>query len=356
MLFGVETNVLTLAHLCFLEVLMVVLIAVHFKRFKIKTGLFFIYMMVFAILAINMTNLFAVTFSIRVLFSITAGLFLYVWNSSTSEQEMIQFLKAMLYTIGIAALFVYAINPLEGEARLSGLFDVHTTKYFFFTFIIVFTHQVLKYNRRTDYIALSFAFILVGLSLQRGLLLTTLVFLLLAFRGRVLGKIPWVVLVLLICFQIGLFDAVMNRLFYKPYDSEGSVGDLLSNINSSGRLEFWTYLWKNEEISFLGNGLGYSIEIGKKLFYGLNLVHNDFLWILIDAGILGLLGLSIIFIFMYKRVAVQQDKTLRKVYLALIISLPIVMFVDNVVFHLYVYFPLLFAYFNLQVKSLNNNE
>jgi hypothetical protein len=350
-LFGLENNVPTLAHLSFLTLFMVLLTGMRLSSIKVKTGLFVIYLLTFGILVLNMNTLFTFTFSVRILFAITAGWFLYVWNLNTGESELTNLLKKILYVVGITSIIIHVMNP-PPDGRLVSLFDVHTGKYFFFAIIIILTHQVLRYNRRSDYIALSFGFLMLSLSMQRGILATTIVFFVLTFREKLFKKLTWIALVIVIAYQLGVFDPLINRLFY-AIPASGSLRDMVANINSSGRLEFWSYLWENEEITFFGKGLGYSIELGKKQFPGLNLVHNDFLWILIDAGIAGLSIFLYILYYVYKRASRLESWTLQRVYVSLILSILFVMAVDNVLLHIYIYFPLLFAYFTLQSKRLS---
>ncbi len=353
-LFGLSNNILPLAYLSFLIVFMLLLLGSHFAHMKIKTGLLLIYILIFCILTFNLTQQFALTFSVRILFAITAGWFLFAWNSSANEVQFARMLKATLYVIGAISLVIFVIHPPE-DGRLTSLFDVHTSKYFFFVFVVIFTHRVLRNNRTGDYVALVFSFLLLTLSLQRGILMTAIAFLLLTFREKVFRKLTWVILAIIAAFAMGVFDPLINRLFYKGY-SGGSFRDMLSNINSSGRLEFWSYLWNNEKISFFGNGLGYAIDIGKERFVGLNLVHNDFLWILIDIGIFGFASLILIFFYLLRSVGRIEDKILKRVYFSLLLSILLVMFVDNFIIHIYVYFPLLFAYLKLQENYLINER
>lgn len=342
-IFGLSSNVLTLAYISLLLPMMVFLLWQRLWLTRIKKQLVIIYVLIFCIFFINISSLFAITFYLRILFAITAGWFLFLWNSSSSEAELMGFLRSTLYVIGVASFLVFLIHPPE-DGRLISLFDVHTSKYFFFAFVVVFTHQVLQHNKMSDYLALGFALILLSLSLQRGILLTTICFLLLTFREKTLRKLTWLVFLFIICFYVGLFDPLIKRLFFSA-PTFGDLNDIISKINTSGRLEFWTYLWKNESISFLGNGLGYSIDIGKNLFPGLNLVHNDFLWLLVDVGILGVITFMLSYFYMYKRVLKIKNIELKRVYLSLLLCLPIVMFVDNFIFHIYIYFPVLFGYF-----------
>ncbi len=323
--------------------MMVFLLWQRFWITKMKKQLVIIYILLLCVFLINITSFFAITFYLRILFAIAAGWFLFLWNKTSSESELISFLRGTLYAIGILSFLVFLVYPPE-DGRLISLFDVHTSKYFFFAFVVIFTHQVLKNNRILDYTALGFALILLSLSLQRGIMTTAIFFLLLTFREKFLRKLTWLALLLIICYQIGLFDPLIKRLFYS-IPASGDLNDIISNINTSGRLEFWTYLWKNESISFFGKGLGYAINIGKNQFPGLNLVHNDFLWLLIDVGIFGITLLFLTILYMYKKVLKIEDTTLKRVYLSLLFSIPIIMLVDNFVFHLYVYFPLLFGYF-----------
>ncbi len=353
-IFGQSDNILTLAYLSFLLSLMLLLMGHRLVQVKMKIGLILLYLVIFSIFFLNITSLFAFTFYLRIVFAFTAGWFLFLWNSSSSEKELLHWFKLILYTIGVLSFFVFLIAPPE-DGRIISLFDVHTSKYFFYAFVIIFTHQVLTHNRTSDYVALGFAFFLLSLSLQRGILLSTMLFLFLAFRERVFKMFTWIGLLIIACFQAGLFDPLLKRLFYETPTS-GNVSDIVSKINSSGRLEFWTYLWENEKITFLGNGLGHSIEIGKALFPGLNLVHNDFLWLLIDVGIFGLAVFLFTFYYMYRRVGKQKERILKRVYLSVLFSIPLVMFVDNVTFHLYVYFPLLFGYFVFFSKKLNDER
>ena len=153
-------------------------------------------------------------------------------------------------------------------------------------------------------------------------------------------------LVLVISYQMGVFDPLIDRLFYRT-PASGNFREIMANINSSGRLEFWTYLLQEEEIKFFGNGLGYTIKIGKKRFAGLNLVHNDFLWVLYDLGIFGLATVILMLYYMYKKASAQEDRLLRRAFVSLMMGIPLVMLVDNFMLHIYIYFPLLFAYFTL---------
>ncbi|HEV8512088.1 MAG TPA: O-antigen ligase family protein [Cyclobacteriaceae bacterium] len=341
--FGWTSNALTLAYISVLLPIMLFLMSPRFWQMKMKLGMIIIYLLIFSILIFNITSLFAITFYLKVTFAITAGWFLFIWNSSSSENEFVGFLRSTLYAIGVLSFLVFFIAPPE-DGRLISLFDVHTSKYFFFAFVIIFTHQVLRYNRTSDYLALGFAFLLLSLSLQRGILATAIFFLLLAFREKVLRKLTWMALLLIVFFQLGLFDPLIKKLFY-AVPTSGNLRDIISNINTSGRLEFWVYLWENVKISFLGNGLGFSIDIGKTFFPGLNLVHNDFLWLLMDVGIFGIAVLTITILYMYRSVSKQNDSTLKRVYHSLLLSIPLVMFVDNFVFHVYIYFPILFGYY-----------
>jgi hypothetical protein len=96
----------------------------------------------------------------------------------------------------------------------------------------------------------------------------------------------------------GLFlfysDPVQENLFFRGY---GSLADALSLdaevVNLSGRLNAWPQFIDNAEDIWLGDGAASSVEFGNVTFGGWSHPHNEYIRIMIDYGIVGMVLLSI---------------------------------------------------------------
>ena len=104
----------------------------------------------------------------------------------------------------------------------------------------------------------------------------------------------------------GLFlfysDPVQENLFFRGY---GSLADALSLdaevVNLSGRLNAWPQFINNAEDIWFGDGAASSVEFGNVTFGGWSHPHNEYIRILIDYGIVGMVLLSIPVVVMLYR-------------------------------------------------------
>jgi O-antigen ligase len=145
-----------------------------------------------------------------------------------------------------------------------------------------------------------------------------------------------------------------NRLFF----ADGTF-----NINTNGRLQIWLQMLNHAyEKIYFGHGWGassiYLTSSGLGDGFGIQ-PHNDYLRILFDTGIIGLLFFSLLIIKVW--LAIGRTKSIRsKVAKAYLICFLILMVTDNVfIYHFYIYPALFFIALiithNLRTKQQNES-
>lgn len=194
--------------------------------------------------------------------------------------------------------------------------------------------------------------LMIGASLSRlALIVAVLLFTLAQMRlGSVWG---WVRIVLLIAVTAGLVTLALT--YVEPLRARFFEGDLSFRvggipINASGRAEFWeATLTSYVQSPWLGQGAGSSEEAITRLFGEVGHPHNDYLRILHDFGLIGLVLWVLAFgsllgvTFKSWVGADRQGDPDAELYLAAflaLIVLAVTMITDNVIVYVFVMAPL----------------
>lgn len=144
-----------------------------------------------------------------------------------------------------------------------------------------------------------------------------------------------------------LLNDEMNRRFF-GYDADVSVGGVA--INTSGRTEVWSTLWRSAQESLVfGHGVGSAGLLVDRWFPRLGHPHNDFLRFLHDFGMIGV-GCWLAFLFMvtvalryqvlWRARANDRELPIFLTPLLALVALTASMFTDNAVTYSFVMAPM----------------
>lgn len=209
-----------------------------------------------------------------------------------------------------------------------------------------------RYGRRSALVRIVAILATIVLSLSRGATVTALLLLPLSrIRSRP-RMADWVRMILVAGLAVGLFYVAFTYL--TPLHERFTEGDVRTvggvvSINVSGRDTMWSVTWHSYlESPWIGKGAG---SAGKELFEraGLSHPHNDYLRILHDFGLIGLLLWALGFAILVRRTwrawryADVAGSQVAHVHLAAFLSLAVVgidMITSNPIVYIFIMGPL----------------
>ncbi|MCC6544792.1 MAG: O-antigen ligase family protein [Nitrospirae bacterium] len=283
------------------------------------------------------------------------SIYLITFNLTKKIEDVVK----LLYCFPIAVIIPIIIGAkqfLLGQTyvttgtdlvRVEGLFT-NANSFARFLFIIMIAMIPLFYQqkekRKSLYILIFVVIATIIFLKVRGVILAVILSLLLLFNYLpMIKKYFWILipsmLLISIPFMMRLFEKLINPVSQKKYGEESFYW----------RLEFWKELFNNAftKKPLLGFGTGTSIDISKTYTIFINYPHNDYLRILIENGVIGLIIYLLFFISLFrssfKEIKIEENKYLN-ISAFILISVYIFMSSAANVFYSVVYFWYFFGF------------
>lgn len=318
-----------------------------YRKFELAPSnirFYYIFLFVSLLSVINSVN---VTESIMyfIRFVSLLAIYLLIYNIVQRENDALRVIKCVIYSSIIPIIFGFYQYTAEsgmivqGFDRLNSTF-VHPNMYAFYLVIIFFSIMYLYYleknmNGKSDLIFKILLSVLVLIQLMhtytRGAWIGIMVGLfIVAFFIKKARK--WI-FISSIVFIVVFSPQIINRmidLINPPTKNYMSTWDF--------RLEHWNALLKGAFIHkpLLGYGLGQSIFAAKKYSHFLQVAHNDYLRVLIEIGIIGLIPFLLFLTqnlwSLYKKIKNKIYLELNTILLGLFIALLVSSFADNLIY------------------------
>lgn len=290
--------------------------------------------------------------------------FTFIQREQLVKEFNIYFFKYLEYSLIIHFLFILTLyltgtslfNIDYGQYRFKGSMGSSATSIYYLVLLIPFFLRYL-YLKEKKYLYLSILLsILIILCGTRIAILAMMFFYFLNLITLIKGIKKIIVLSIFAILAIYILELSLSRLFFNDNYS-------IKTLNMSGRQLLWGALWDYLPNSkWIGFGYGSTstyLSIVKPLggIAGEEQVHNDYLKILFDYGIIGLSLFIYILYSMYKKLNTNfiQD-TYQIINLKIsrnfILIFLILMITDNVlVYVFYTYTFILFYWFTFQVNK-----
>lgn len=237
--------------------------------------------------------------------------FLIVIGLANSRERLYTLLK---YTLGAAAIYTIVINPIlamnggyridfDGTLRVGGLGSGDNPFAFYVTAILMMAFARFMIRREIPFFLLSLVLIVwVALTGTRIAALAsvigmTLIGLFTAFSSGNRKMIMATVFAVVIATVVLLPNVLQRSLGFVPtpgelYEIARSPLTLYNSVNWQGRELLWAILWGAFMSSpIFGLGLGSSTAVIVETFpdQGVRVAHNEYMRLLTDTGVLGLL-------------------------------------------------------------------
>lgn len=326
--------------------------AVNIKVFSIllMITLFLIYILLSSRLHIN---IFFISDFLKILYDIFFSfVVLVVWKVNKCSYikklyKIILFLFLIyLIDISLTIIILKPISAESGELILSGITGRAFTAYnalFFLIFGLLF----LKHYRFYPFFIIIISSIVVVFSSVRLAMGTEILITGMYFIHKKKIKYLLIIFGLMTSLIFLQSQSLWKEMFLSNNIDFSNINDILSNVRFTGRLAFWEdsiESWKNN--FWIGNGWGFNNSM---LFfkYGIQQTHNDYIRILSDLGVIGLLlYLSIYIVVLFN---VRFSKNEYKIYIYFIIlTILFIGLTDNFIAYSCYYFP----YFILAYKLI----
>ena len=240
---------------------------------------------------------------------------LYLWlgyNAINTKEEFVLFLKVTLtimivyaFLIGVFSAKIYSIIYNAILYRTGGLFIAYASLADFFSALIVVPLALYIIYRKKSYLA-GALIILMSTLLEvvrtglGGIALAASFFFFIIYR---LKAIPYIAVCLIGLFSVFMFvPSVREKMFI---DGERPSGTEISfdSIQSNGR----EFIWETNLDRFytpspvIGSGLGESVAFTKDNF-SVHLIHSDYIQILCDMGLVGIVLFGLFFLTVISKV------------------------------------------------------
>lgn len=171
--------------------------------------------------------------------------------------------------------------------------------------VVSLVFLTLTSSRLYTGVVLAFGLAVVWRSWRGGALATT--------RARVAAVAPWAMVVVL-----GVLRGV-------PRSVGTGRGDAVAGISTSGRTEFWrAYLREGRDFLLTGGGIGRTDLMAKQGVADGWDPHTDYLFALLDVGVLGLVLFVGALVFAYRRRLLWLSEQDRMVYGIVVLMLPVI--------------------------------
>ena len=267
-----------------------------------------------------------------------------------NHEKFLDFIVYLFSAIIFITLFLPSSYIYEGETR--GFVSIAKTTFLLcpiatFIFAIIVVQYIFNNKKRMYLLLLIFPIICILLGTTRtylGVLACAIFCFIYVLIKKKKNFIPLVIMVSIVFVLIVLISPIKDK-FTATYKRTELYGiDPLEAFTSS-RSKFWAYDLNcifNSDIKYflLGHGINYLFEINYLKFGNPLWAHNDFLQILSDYGIIGLLIYLYMFLFIIKNFF--KDKIINKKVLILIC---VVMWAFNAFFNMfYTYFCACLSY------------
>lgn len=346
----------------------------RYRQFEIsppEIRFYYILLFVSVLSTINSVNVTeSIMFFIR--FVSLLAIYLLIYNIVQREKDALRVIKCVIYSSIIPIIYgFYQYIAGEGIAspgfyryRLNSTFT-HPNMYAFYLVIIFFSIMYLYYlekhiNGKSEMIfkvCLS-----VGVLIQ--LMFTY-------SRGSWIGTMVGLLVVALFINKSRKWILISSLVFIALFSTQivSRILDLINpptkNYMSSWefRLEIWKALVKNAFIHkpFLGYGLGQSMFAAEKYSKFSNIPHNDYLRVLIEIGLVGLISFLLFLAhnlwILYKKIRIGIYSELNTILLGLFMALLVSSFADNLIYSISVVsylFVMLAVGHKLNFLNLNN--
>lgn len=238
-------------------------------------------------------------------------IFITIINSNIKNEKLQQLQKAIfiggLVVILLSLFFIlFGIGfiTLPGDIpRLRSTIGGAANLSFYLGLIGLYCYAKFIFQNKKEYfLVFLLSFIICIFTITRigiaAMLIGTLVLTLLA------RKKFFAVLILSGSIIVILFTPVRNRLFYFPVENINEIfsWDILRRINTQGRENIWRFvlpLFYNKPI--FGAGLGSTTKYLLENFDGPGVVHNEYLRILVETGIIGFSLFMLSYLIVFRR-------------------------------------------------------
>ena len=273
-------------------------IAVSDNRMRWSIPLF-IYLLYMAWLCFGLTYAPYPSFGLRVILKYLYPLLIALFAATVVRYGEV-FLKCGVTARNVGAIIVIlGFVPYLFQTFLPGLIWYPTARSIHFISMCIFSlafWQFCTHKRRDLLLAVLFilpCLVWVLRTSMMGFTLAAIVYALFRYRIK---AIPWIVAAMAIFISVIFFvPEVKNKMFRNS--DEVTLSDLRNNlskedIDSNGRFAMWEWSLENyyEPNKIWGSGTGTLQEVfysGKVDFNGIRIVHNDYVQILCDNGLIG---------------------------------------------------------------------
>lgn len=243
-------------------------------------------------------------FYVKLIFPYAVGLSVALIISEYAREEMIERwikISFWLFTVLSLSMFLFTgdVFAPSQDGRYYGWGEIHITKSVNFFFAVFFGACCLVGSFRSYglhfLVAAGLVFGAGQRSIFMGLLVAIWALSFLKYRRKAMFGL------ILIPIVFGTLtvssETLRSRMFLGETDPQDvvrmeDITELMDIIQTHGRLDAWTTLIDTYfEVGnvWFGNGWGSSIVLFTQDFPGLTLIHNDYLMLLYDVGIVGLL-------------------------------------------------------------------
>ena len=346
LLFGTDTTFLIKV----LFLLSSILCVFRYGLKKDYIKLFVVVCAFFVIAQINATYTSNYNFmnAVQSMLSIVLGLTLVSIAFKNDDREFfLKTLSALPYMSIILGL--YGLHSLNFSGRY-GAGNTATNLSFIAAISCISLLTLYNESKENKYMTLSFfSLALCFLTLTRGGILFCLVVLLPHFINivRKLKRRQIAILGVLLIVATAVIANVGPALLARMYGSSGE-------LNTSGRIEAWTYILGLNKQFWFGEGIGKLITLTLVGVYidHFNAAHNEFVRFYYESGILGVILLVLFFKSIFKDF-IKNNRLSRFQNLTIVLAFMIYSFVDNTISN-YVFFVPFMLYLN--AVCLNNDS
>lgn len=287
---------------------------------------------------------------------ITVTSFIFTQVKYLKENFSRYFFKYLEYSLIIHIIFIILLfisgqslfNIDYGQYRFRGTMGSSATSIYYLALLIPFFIKYI-YTREKKYLYLSIMLsLLIILCGTRITILAMMFFYFINLIKFIKGYKKIILLTLFAIIVIYIVEISLSRLFFNNKYS-------IEALNMSGRQLLWGALWEYLPNSkWFGFGVGSTatyLSIVKPLGGGVDeQVHNDYLKILFNYGIIGLSLFIYMIINMYRKLLVKEELntyTLMNISISknFIFMFLIIMITDNVLVYTFFTYPFIMYYF-----------
>lgn len=322
------------------------------QRFEIApTGVRFYYIVLFVSLLSLLISAEAVEslmFLIR--FISLLAIYLLVYNIIETEEDALKVVKAIVYSV-LVPVFVGFYQYFTGKGKVDVEFDTlriwstftHPNMFAFYLVIIFFSILFLYYLEKQMFgkSNIRFKVVLSAPVLALSVLTYT--------RGAWIGIVVGLFIVSLFTKSARkwiLISAIVFFVIFSPM-IYSRMCDLVEPTTKGGyqhmsswvfRLEQWNSLLKNAVVHkpWFGYGLGQSLFVAKKYAKFVLVPHNDYLRILIELGLVGLIPFLLFWAQnvrgLFKKIFYKTYPELNTIILGLLIAMLVCSMADNLIY------------------------